>query len=86
MYNMTYLDREVVLVQLVEVEGAEKRLGTACKSSCANKCREVRSDIHSCCKTCDQAWNRKVLAVAIDEAVVGQSIESLQENISTRLK
>ena len=64
------LDREVMLVQIVQIEGAKKRIWRGKQACCSNRCGKVCADIHAGCEAADEVRDGEVLAIAVDEAMV----------------
>jgi len=59
-----------MLVQIVQIERAKKRVWRGKQSCYTNGCGEVCADVHACCKAGDEVGDCEILAIAVDEAVV----------------
>lgn len=70
------LNGEVVLVEIVEVEGAAGRVRRGQEAGETDGGGEVGADRQASLKACNQVRNRVVLAIAVDEAVIGESVEA----------
>jgi hypothetical protein len=69
------LDREVVLVQVVEVEGRAQWVGRRLQGQQADCCDEVGSDVHAVLEAFNESWDVDLLAVAGDIAVIRDCIK-----------
>ncbi len=70
------LDGEVVLVEVVEVEGHASRVRGREDTSIADGDCEVRADGEAGLQACDQVGNGHVFAIAVNNAMVGQRVEA----------
>ena len=70
-------DREVVLVQVVEVEGRAQWVGRRLQGQQADCCDEVGSDVHALLEAFNESWDVDLLAVAGDIAVIGNRVERM---------
>lgn len=65
---------QIVLVEIVQVEGSAERIWRREQTSTTNSYGEVGSHIQACCKTLEQMRNRHVASIMVNETVVGECI------------
>ena len=62
------LDGEVVLVQVVQIEGRAERVGGGLQAEQADACGEVGADVQAVFEAFDENGDGELFAVAGDEA------------------
>lgn len=68
------LNGEVMLAQVIEVEGAAERIGRGEQTGAADGSGEVGTDVEACSEARDEVRDGHVAAVAVDEAVVCEAV------------
>jgi hypothetical protein len=76
------LDREVVLVQVVEVEGRAQRVRGRLQAHQADERGEVGADVQAVFEAFDEGWDVELLAVAGDEAVIREGILRCERSLA----
>lgn len=69
------LNGEVMLAQVIEVEGAAERIGRGEQAGAADGSGEVGADVEACSEAGDEVRDGHVAAVAVDEAVVCETVQ-----------
>ena len=65
-----------MLVQIIQVERSKKRIWRGKQTCCSDGCSEVCANVHAGCQAGDEVGNGEVLAIAVDEAMICQRIET----------